>query len=147
MAGVPGLVKQPAENDGPFKASWDVLPGRSVDFEGVRRLLRARGLKTRLVFSQGKFLDVIPVRASKGLAIRFLALRLGLPLDSFLVAGDSGNDLEMLVGDTMAVVVGNHKPELEELRGRDRVYFASAPFAGGVLEGIEHYGFGKDDAC
>ena len=147
LAGAPGMKKQPAVNDGPFKASWDVLPGRNVDLEGVRRLLRARGLAARLVFSQGKFLDVLPVRASKGLAVRFLALRLGLPLESFLVAGDSGNDLEMLVGDTMAVVVGNHKPELEELRGRDRVYFASASFAGGILEGIGHYRFAMEDPC
>lgn len=147
LAGAPGLKKQPAANDGPYKASWDVLPGRSVDLEGLRRLLRVRGLSARLVFSQGKHVDVLPVRASKGLAVRFLAFRLGLPLESFLVSGDSGNDLEMLVGDTMAVVVGNHKPELEELRGRDRVYFASAPFAGGILEGIEHYRFAVEDPC
>jgi sucrose-phosphate synthase len=147
LAGVPGLRKQPAENDGPYKASWEVVAGRSLDLEAVRRLLRARGLAARLVPSQGKFLDVLPVRASKGLAVRFLALRLGLPLESFLVAGDSGNDLEMLVGDTLAVVVGNHKPELEELRGRDRVYFAAAPFAGGILEGIGNYEFAAEDPC
>jgi sucrose-phosphate synthase len=147
LTGAVGLKKQPAENDGPYKASWNVVPGRNVDVEEVRRLLRARGLSARLVFSQGKFLDVLPVRASKGLAVRFLAFRLGLPLESFLVAGDSGNDLEMLVGDTMAVVVGNHKPELEELRGRDRVYFASAPYAGGILEGIEHYRFALEEPC
>ncbi len=147
LAGAPGMKKQPEENDGPYKASWDVLPGRNVDLEGIRRLLSARGLSARLIFSQGKHLDILPVRASKGLAVRFLAFRLGLPLESFLVSGDSGNDLEMLVGDTMAVVVGNHKPELEELRGRDRVYFASAPFAGGILEGIEHYRFAVEDPC
>jgi len=147
LAGAPGLRKQPDENDGPYKASWDVVPGRTVDLEAVRRLLRARGLAARLVFSQGKFLDVLPVRAGKGLAVRFLALRLGLPLEAFLVAGDSGNDLEMLVGDTMAVVVGNHKPELEELRGRERVYFAEARYAGGILEGIESYGFAREGPC
>ncbi len=147
FSSVAGLKKQPEANDGPYKASWDVVPGRTVDLEAIRRLLHARGLAARLVFSQGKFLDVLPVRASKGLAVRFLALRLGLPLESFLVAGDSGNDLEMLVGDTMAVVVGNHKPELEELRGRDRVYFASAPYAGGILEGIASYGFATEEPC
>ena len=63
------------------------------------------------------------------------------------IRDSSGNDLEMLVGDTMAVVVGNHKPELEELRGRDRVYFASASFAGGILEGIGHYRFATEDPC
>lgn len=147
LSSVAGLKKQPEANDGPYKASWDVVPGRTVDLEAIRRLLHARGLAARLVFSQGKFLDVLPVRASKGLAVRFLALRLGLPLESFLVAGDSGNDLEMLVGDTMAVVVGNHKPELEELRGRDRVYFASAHYAGGILEGIASYGFATEEPC
>ncbi|MFN7989270.1 MAG: HAD-IIB family hydrolase [Thermoanaerobaculia bacterium] len=147
LSSAAGLKKQPEANDGPYKASWDVVPGRSVDLDAIRRQLRSRGLAARLVFSQGKFLDVLPVRASKGLAVRFLALRLGLPLESFLVAGDSGNDLEMLVGDTMAVVVGNHKPELEELRGRDRVYFASAPFAGGILEGIASYRFAAERPC
>jgi len=147
LAGAMGLRKQPEENDGPYKASWDVVPGRHVDLAAIQRFLRARGLAARLVFSQGKFLDVLPVRASKGLAVRFLALRLGLPLESFLVAGDSGNDLEMLVGDTRAVVVGNHKPELEELRGREGVYFATAPYAGGILEGIAHYSFATEAPC
>lgn len=41
-------------------------------------------------------------------------------LRAFLVAGDSGNDLEMLVGDTQAVVVSNHSVELGKLRGLDQ---------------------------
>ena len=53
----------------------------------------------------------------------------------------------MLVGDTRAVVVGNHKPELEELRGREGVYFATAPYAGGILEGIAHYAFATEGPC
>jgi sucrose-phosphate synthase len=57
------------------------------------------------------------------------------------VAGDSGNDEEMLTGNTLAVVVGNHDPELEKLRGEPFVYFARNHFARGIIEGIEHYDF------
>jgi len=84
---------------------------------------------------------VLPVRASKGQAIRYLAYKWGLPLRAFLGAGDSGNDLEMLVGDTQAVVVSNHSAELENLRGMEQVYFAGTPCASGILEGMTHYGF------
>ena len=58
-----------------------------------------------------------------------------------LVAGDSGNDEEMLEGRTLGVVVGNYSPELEHLRGHHQIYFAQSPYSYGVIEGIEHYQF------
>ncbi|HCA26770.1 MAG TPA: HAD family hydrolase, partial [Betaproteobacteria bacterium] len=87
------------------------------------------------------FLDVLPVRASKGHAIRYLSYKWSLSLSQFLVAGDSGNDTEMLLGDTLGVVVSNHSPELETLRGREKIYFAQRSHARGILDGIFHYGF------
>jgi len=65
-----------------------------------------------------------------------------LPLDKFLVSGDSGNDVEMLVGDTMAVVVGNYSEDLSHLKGAPRIYFAESSYAHGILEGMQHYKFG-----
>ncbi len=142
LRGAPGLTLQAEENQGAFKLSFNVIPARMEPLEALGARLRARRLRARFVFSQSKYLDVLPVRASKGLAIRYLSRAAGLPLSRFLVAGDSGNDVEMLLGDTLGIVVGNHKPELEELKGRDKIYFARAPYAGGILEGIRHYGFG-----
>ena len=81
------------------------------------------------------------MRASKGHAIRYLAYKWGLPLNNFLVSGDSGNDDEMMRGDTLGVVVGNHSPELEPLRGLEQIHFAQGSYAWGILEGIRHYGF------
>ncbi|MGA7990103.1 MAG: HAD family hydrolase, partial [Thermoanaerobaculia bacterium] len=141
LAGLPGLTPQPAMKQDEFKLSYDIDPARVWPLERLQGHLRARGLHARLIRSQDRFLDVLPVRASKGLAIRHLAYRLGLPLERFLVAGDSGNDVEMLLGDTLGVVVGNHKPEMKVLEGADRVYFARSPYAGGILEGIRHYEF------
>jgi sucrose-phosphate synthase len=47
----------------------------------------------------------------------------------------------MLSGDTLGVVVSNHTPELERLRGRPRVHFAESAHARGILEGIDWYDF------
>src|SRR5690606_30965885 len=97
-------------------------------------------LRAQLIYSHEEFLDILPVRASKGHAIRYLAYKWGLPLDQFLVAGDSGNDAEMLVGDTRAIVVGNFSPELASLRGQEQIYFARDHYAAGIIEGLHHYG-------
>jgi len=137
----PGLEMQSMENQREFKLSYNVTPGQMPPLKHIYRHLRTLKLHANLIYSHEAFLDVLPIRASKGHAIRYLAYKWGLPLRRFLVAGDSGNDEEMLVGDTLAVVVGNHSPELERLRGLEQVYFASGFCAKGILEGLDHYGF------
>ncbi len=141
LAEVPGLSLQRPENQREFKLSYDVDPDVMPPLRTLQAMLRAQRLGAKLIYSHQSFLDVLPVRASKGQAVRYLAYKWGLPLGDFLVAGDSGNDEEMLLGDTLAVVVGNHSPELATLRGLERVYFASASHAAGILEGVAHYGF------
>ncbi|MEO6326625.1 MAG: HAD-IIB family hydrolase [Thermoanaerobaculia bacterium] len=140
--GLPGIELQAPGCQSPFKLSYDVDAKRMPLLDELKWLLSVARLPAKLVFSHGLHLDVLPVRASKGMAIRYLASRLSLPLECFLVAGDSGNDLDMLTGDAMAIVVGNYSSELEVLRGEERVYFASASYARGILEGIEHYEVG-----
>jgi sucrose-phosphate synthase len=141
LADVPGLHLQTAENQREFKISYIVTPGKMPAIAQIYRQLHALKLQAQLIYSCDEFLDILPIRASKGHAIRYLAYKWGLPLKSFLVAGDSGNDSEMLVGDTLAVVVGNHSPELEALRGLEQVYFAEGHYAAGIIEGLEHYDF------
>jgi sucrose-phosphate synthase len=58
-----------------------------------------------------------------------------------LVAGDSGNDADMLKGETLGVVVKNHTPELDPLRGQPRIHFSERGHAWGILDGIDHYDF------
>ncbi len=143
MAVFPGVWPQPDENQREFKLSYYANPQTMPDIAEIRRSIARQGLHAQIIYSHGEFIDVLPTRASKGHALRHLAYRWDLPLDHFLVAGDSGNDAEMLTGDTLGVVVGNHSPELEPLRGRHQIYFAAARCAGGILEGIGHYGFGS----
>lgn len=144
MQQLPGLVLQGPEDQREFKISYNVVPGEMPTLKQIYQHLRRRRLKAKLVYSHDEFLDVLPERASKGQAIRYLAYKWGLPLKQFLVAGDSGNDREMLVGDTLGVIVGNHSPELESLRGLEQIYYAHDDYAAGILEGLKHYHFIAD---
>jgi sucrose-phosphate synthase len=138
---VPGLTIQSPENQREFKLSYLVAPEQMPPLEQLYQYLHQQNLHAKLIYSHEAFLDVLPIRASKGQAVRYLSYKWGLSLKSFLVAGDSGNDEEMLVGDTLGVIVGNHSPELESLRGLEQIYFAKNAYARGILEGLEHYGF------
>jgi len=117
-----------------------------ANIEKVKSKLIKNKIKAKVVFSHGQYLDILPYRASKGKAIRYLSYRWNIPYENILVAGDSGNDLEMLKGDLLAVVVANHSSELEPLKGLNRIYFAKRNYAGGIIEGIKHYNFlGKNN--
>jgi sucrose-phosphate synthase len=136
----PGLKLQAPENQGEFKLSYIAKPDSMPPLNEIYEYLHDLKLHAQLIYSHEEFLDVLPIRASKGHAIRYLAYKWGLPLENFLVAGDSGNDTEMLVGDTRAVVVGNHSPELTALRDQQHIYFADGHYAAGIIEGLNHYG-------
>ena len=105
------------------------------------RRLRRLDLQTNAIYSHGKYLDLLPIRASKGKALRYIGAKWGLSLEQFLVAGDSGNDEEMLRGNTLGVVVGNYSKELCRLHGKPRVYFAGKNHAYGIIEGMDYYDF------
>jgi sucrose-phosphate synthase len=141
MKGIPGVELQGPEGQSAYKVSYDVDPAKMPPLEEIRARLRWKRLQARLIYSHEAYLDLLPIRASKGMAVRHFALRWGIGIDRCLVAGDSGNDEEMLTGNTLGVVVGNHDPELKRLRGLPRIFFAKAHYAWGILEGIEHYNF------
>ncbi|ADC72802.1 sucrose-phosphate synthase [Thioalkalivibrio sp. K90mix] len=136
---VTGLELQPKEDQRAFKVSFFVDPPGELDAESIETRLYREDLHARVIYSHKRYLDLLPVRASKGLAVRYLSDKWGIPLEHVLVAGDSGNDEDMLRGRLLGVVVGNHQPELEGLRGFQRIYFADATYARGILEGIEHF--------
>jgi len=132
---------QPAIEQRRHKLSFYVDEQHPPSIPRLRRLLREAGLHASLVFSHGRYLDALPIRCSKGMAIRWVAQRWGIDLESIVVAGDSGNDRDMLTGATPAVVVGNHAAEIADLVDRPRTYFARAGHASGILEGLQEHGF------
>lgn len=141
---IPGLRRAPEPGDPAFRLRYLVEGDGAPTLAEIQRHLRKRNLKVTAFMDHGTVLDVLPVRASPGLAIRFFCFKWNLPPERLLVAGDSGNDADMLSGETLGVVVANHTPELDELQGSDHVYFSPRPHAWGVLDGIDHYRFFDD---
>ncbi|MEA3274817.1 MAG: HAD-IIB family hydrolase [Pseudomonadota bacterium] len=142
LADIPGLVPQRKVEQSRFKISYHFDPSLAPRIEDITALLRSQDLTLNVVHAFGQFLDVIPARASKGQALRYVAQRWDIPLEHILVAGGSGADEDMMRGNTLAVVVANrHDEELSQLEDQERIYFADQPQALGILEAVEHYDF------
>jgi sucrose-phosphate synthase len=134
------LEYQEGETQRPFKISYYMEPDKDRLTE-IHGLLATNKCSYNLIYSNQQFLDILPYRASKGKALRYLSYKWEIPLENILVCGDSGNDEEMLRGEPLGIIVGNYSRELEKLRGLKHMYFAEREFAGGILEGMEHFGF------
>jgi len=132
------LVEQPSHLLSDFKVSYY---GHHLDEAFLARLTRQLdelGQEVSLVYSSNRDLDILPAATNKGTAATFLARHWGIDRERVIVAGDSGNDLEMFRTGFRGIVVGNAQPELLSLRD-PKVYHAEAHFAAGVLEGLQHW--------
>lgn len=138
---LPGLFLQDEQHQSEFKISYEIDRQVSPSIAKIKKMLREAGVRVKVVLSLGMYLDIIPVRGGSDLSLRHVLWKWGFSPEHVLVAGDSGNDAGMLLGRTLGVVVGNYSPELERLRRRPRVYFATSAHARGILEGIEYYQF------
>lgn len=141
LAEMPGLTMQPKINQSPFKISYYV-DHSLANVKEIRQTLLRNEQAVNTVFCFGQFLDVVPVRASKGLALRWCAEQLGFALENTLVTGVTGADADMLRGNTLGAVVDDHHlEELSDLTDIEKIYFSSKHHAAGILEAIDHYHF------
>ena len=142
IGNLPGLTPQPKKEQSRFKVSYYYDSQVAPPMEDILTLLRQHELSVNPTLSFGQFLDIVPARASKGQAVRYIAQQWNIPLERILVTGGSGGDEDMLRGNTLGVVVANrHREELSVLSDTAQVYFAERPNAWGILEAIEHYDF------
>ena len=139
---LPGMKPQPKVDQTPFKISYYYDPEIAPGIEDIISHLHQHEITANVMLSFGQYIDIVPSRASKGQALRYVSQRLDIPLEQILVAGGSGADEDMMRGNTLAVVVGNrHNEELSQLVDQERIYFAGQDHALGILEAIEHYDF------
>jgi sucrose-phosphate synthase len=142
LAELPGLSLQAKSEQSRFKISYYIDPRKAPPVDEINSLLHQADLSVNTFMSFGQFLDIVPGRASKGLALRYFASLWGIPLEHILAAGGSGTDEDMMRGNTLAVVVSNrHEEELHRLAEVEHIYFAKRPFAAGIMEAITHYDF------
>lgn len=131
FSGHPGLTLQPTEFR--YRVSFDMDPD-AFD-PATADQVRAMGLDP--LISADQYFDVLPRGVSKGPSLLRLIDHLGVPQARVLAAGDTLNDLSMLVCGLQAVAVGGSEPALlAEVAGLPRVYKADAVGAAGILEAI-----------
>jgi len=122
--------------------------------ERLREVLAREGIKANLIYSIDEavavgLLDVLPASANKLHAIRFLMETKQFALADTLFAGDSGNDLDVLLSEVPSVLVANAASEVRELASaahHPSLYFAWGGYLGmngnysaGILEGVAHF--------
>ncbi len=134
------LVLQDDEQQSSYKVSYLLKePGEAI-LPLIRKRLRQQGLAALPYLRCHWYLDVVPLRASRAEAIRYLSLRWGLALkDLYIVASQQG-DAELIKGLTSVMVPMDHDQCLEGFRSHQRVFFASRP-QNGLVDGLKHYRF------
>lgn len=142
LADFKGLEQQEEIYQGTHKISYYIeesMQQEGFQVEWVRDALGRHARHVSIIVTRGAYVDILPKRASKGRAVRFIGNKWNIPLPQTVVFGDAGNDLDMFTGATRGVVVGNFSPEMEHLRGMKRVYFSEEPSAAGILDGLRHF--------
>ena len=134
------LVFQEAEGQRSHKISY-YLEEKEGRLQTVRDELRRHRLRCQTIYSHGQFLDILPLRASKGKAIDYIRYKFDFSPRNVMVAGDSGNDEDMIDSAARGLVVGNHSEELEKLRRKPNIYFSAESYAAGIIDGLRHYSF------
>lgn len=140
------LVPQPDSEQRPFKVSFFLTEQSAGEvLPQLESLLQKQCLDTKLIYSTGQDLDILPRHSDKGLAMQFLRHQWEIDPEQAVVCGDSGNDIALFaVGEERGIIVGNASSELLKWHNANPAayhYLAKAACAGGILEGLNHFRF------
>lgn len=152
---------QPPEKQSRYKVSYftSLSSGTQPLADTIAGILDDRGIAANVIWSrddaaQCGLLDILPRRANKLEAIRFLMAEERLDESRVVFAGDSGNDLDVLSSGLQAILVNNAADEvrrtalkrLSQTGRADRLYSAkggwgrmNGNYAAGVIEGVVHF--------
>ncbi|MDP4023006.1 HAD-IIB family hydrolase [Methylobacterium sp. NEAU 140] len=136
LRGLDGLAPQGPLEQRALKLSYF---GDAAAAQRVRERLDEAGIPARVIHSHGRYLDVLPAAASKGTAVDHVRTLYDLPERAVFVAGDSGNDIEMLRARVQAIIVANYSDDLASDASLKHSYVARRTHARGVIEGVSHF--------
>ena len=140
------LIMQPESEQGAFKVSFHIQQAEATKvLPQLESALQDANLDIKLIYSSGIDLDIVPRHSDKGQAMQFLRQRWQFGAERTVACGDSGNDIALFaVGNERGIIVGNAREELIEWHNENPAeyrYLAKNKCAGGILEGLKHFGF------
>ena len=161
LSDIQSLSPQEPEKQNRYKLSYyvDLTVDAQELVQTVETRLAQAGLDVSVIWSVDDqndvgLLDVLPRRATKLHAVRFLSRKTSVSPHRVVYAGDSGNDMAVLISDIRSVLVRNASDSVrrearEKSRQngtRERLYLCQGGFFGmngnyaaGVLEGLAHF--------
>lgn len=101
--------------------------------------LKETGISHRFVFSANQYIDILPKESGKGNALKYVLKRYFPAQVHVLIAGDTGNDEDMLTIGHPAVIVGNGHSELYKLEEYPFIYRAEKNYAEGIQEAWDYF--------
>lgn len=142
MQKIPGISLREDSQQSEYKISYQYDNRIAPNSEQINALLYQEDQAVNVIYSHGMHLSIVPIRASKGLALRYLVSQFNIPLERTLAIGGSGADEDMMRGNTLAAIVGNRShEELSQVSQSNNIYFAENNFAAGMLEAMDYYDF------
>ena len=121
-----------------FQACFD-WDGKPQTLDAFRQ--RMAGVPECVILtSYDCYIDVHPAGMGKGRVVKFLQQELGLAWSHVVVAGDTGNDVQMFETGLQGVVPSNALDELKRIAIHPWHYHSSLPAGRGVLDGLQHFG-------
>jgi sucrose-6-phosphatase len=161
FADLTALTLQAPEHQNSYKLSYHLPLCADVQAiqQSIELRLKQQNLAASAIYSVDEaaaigLLDILPASATKLHAVEFLMRQQGFDYLNTVFAGDSGNDLPVLVSAVPAVLVANAHPEViaqataqtQASGSPATLYLARGGFLGmngnysaGILEGIAHY--------
>ena len=155
------LVLQEPDQQSRFKLSYYLPLDSEKDAlqQYMSDRLEKQNIAASLIYSVDEakgigLLDILPAHATKLHAVEFLMNQLDFDYSNTVFAGDSGNDLPLLISSVPSILVANayvdiiaeSQQQAKEKGNIHSLYLAHGGFLGmngnysaGILEGIVHY--------
>ncbi|WP_313237759.1 HAD-IIB family hydrolase [Sporosarcina ureae] len=121
------------------RISYTVHSGQPHIVDAIESTLYTHNIPCHFVYSSGRDVDILPERSGKGKAVEYVLREYAKKDVRLLLAGDSGNDAEMLSLGYPAVIVGNAQAELSKLPSHTLLYRAKGYYADAIKEAWNHF--------
>lgn len=160
LKSIPSITLQEEDKQTPYKISYYSSPSISEEklILDIKNTLNTHNISAKIIFSidhktQRGLLDILPSNSGKKNALDFIVNSLSIEKYNVLFAGDTGNDLEVLISSYKSVLVGNAEESFrkrvldlaQKNKTLETTFSASYPYAEGIAEALYHFGFTKKE--